>query len=285
MQTILQRLGILFSCLAWGLLPAQVNPPLPTFSADSILNSASGLPDSYSPYGLITIHGSNLALGTSSVNFENAGSLPVALASGSTRVLIRNRQAGLLYVAPDQIVALPPPDLPVGAGQIVVLVSSLASRPVTVQFRRASPALFLQAEGFAAMTRQETGENVTPETPAAPGDSIVLFATGLGPTRPNPIGFAILKQLAPLTTPIRVLLDGVETPADLVDYAGLQPGLAGTYQIRMRLPPGIGLNPEIRIGAEGILSPEGIRIPARPLVVESGAALRRRANGMRSNGR
>lgn len=252
---------------------AQLNPPSPTFTADSILNAASGLPDSYSPYSLLTIHGANLALNTTSLNFDGLREVPVALTQGGTRVLIRSRTAGMLYAAPDQIVALVPPDLPLGPAQIVVMVAAMASRPVTITVRKSSPALFLQADNVAAVTRQDDGTNFTSDSPAVPGDAITLFATGLGVTKPAPSDWVILQRLAPVTLPLQVLLDGVPVSASLIDYAGIQPGLAGTYQIRMRLPPETGPDPEIRVDVDGVVSPEGIRIPVRiPEVVQAAAS-------------
>ncbi len=114
---------------------AQINPPSPTFSTSDILNAASGLPDSYSPYGLISIHGSNLSLQTVSIDFDNRTEVPVVIANGGTRVWIRNMPVGLLYVLPDQVVCLLPADLAIGAASIFVTVASLVSRASQILLR------------------------------------------------------------------------------------------------------------------------------------------------------
>lgn len=257
------RAAAFLVCATAGIGMAQLNPPAPVFTADTILNAATGHSDSFSPYSLLTIHGSNLALNTTSLSFDELREVPIALTQVGTRVLIRGRTAGMLYAAPDQVVALIPADLPLGPAQVLVTVAAMVSRPAMITVQRASPGLFLQAENVAAVTRQDDGVNFTSDAPAAPGDAITLFATGLGPTKPAPVDLTILQRLAPVTLPMQVLLDGVPVSASYVDYAGIQPGLAGTYQIRMWLPPETGADPEIRVDVDGIVSPEGVRIPVR----------------------
>ncbi|BDC52178.1 hypothetical protein F183_A44930 [Bryobacterales bacterium F-183] len=258
------RSRLAFLLLSISFLTAQRrDPPAPSYSADTIVNAASGVPDSYCPYGLLTIHGKDLALTSNAVDFPNVNTLPVALANTGTRVLVHNRPIGLLTVSPQEIVALLPPDLPVGVSTLQILVNALAGPAIPIVVRAATPALFLQAEGVAALTNNQTDENITMDNPAPPGSEVVLFATGLGAMRPSPVGFTLLKRTAPVVNPVDVELDGVPVPADAILYAGLQPGLAGQYQIKFRVPMGVSDFPTVRLHSAGMFSQEGIRLPIR----------------------
>lgn len=258
------RTRLAFLLLSVTFLSAQRrDPPAPAYASDTIVNAASGVPDSYSPYGLLTIHGRDLALASAAVNFPETTTLPIALANTGTRVYVHNRPIGLLTVSPEEIVALLPPDLPVGVSNIQILVAALAGPAIPIVVRPATPALFLQAEGVAACTNNKTDENVTMDNPAAPGTEVVLFATGLGAMRPSPVGFTLLQRTAPVVNKVDVELDGVPVPANAILYAGLQPGLAGQYQIKLRIPPGVSDFPTIRLHSSGMFSQEGIRLPIR----------------------
>ena len=92
---------------------------------------------------------------------------------------------------------------------------------------------------------------ITPENPAAPGEVITLFGTGLGQTAPNPQDLGIRSgQPIPtgesLTVPfvaddfVSSLVDGRSA---VIQFVGLMPGQVGVYQINMRLNEGLEDNP------------------------------------------
>jgi uncharacterized protein (TIGR03437 family) len=166
------------------------------------------------------------------------------------------------------LVVLPSPELLPGPASVVVAVASLSSAPAQIVLRKSSPAFYLQAEGLASANRIDSEIPVAPDTPAMPGESLVLYAAGLGPTKPAVSGFVVLQRMAPVVSPVRILLDGAELPASYLDYAGAYPSLGGVYQVRLTLPPDVGANPEIRIDVDGILSPEGVRLPVQLPVIE-----------------
>lgn len=239
------------------------DPAPPTYSAATILNAASGVPDSYAPYGLISIHGENLSSITASIDFENAQEVPVIYGSSGTRVWFRNQPLGLLYVSPTEIVALMPPDAFPSTGVLQITSKGIAGPAVPITVRKVAPALFLQAEGVAAVSKHEDGRNVSVEDPAAAGDTVVLYGTGFGATKPVVSGFSLLKRSAPVVEAVQVFLDGLELDPGLVEYVGVHPGLAGTYQLRLRLPVEVADDPEIRVTVDGVTTQEGLRIPVR----------------------
>ena len=74
--------------------------------------------------------------------------------------------------------------------------------------------------------------------PAQPGDIIVLWGTGFGPTNPTvPAGQLVpADQVYSVVNPPAVLIGGV--PAQVVN-ATLTPGNAGLYQIAIQVPDGL----------------------------------------------
>jgi uncharacterized protein (TIGR03437 family) len=107
---------------------------------------------------------------------------------------------------------------------------------------------------------------VTGENAARAGDYVILYATGLGETKPKiapgqiPKAAAMLEHMASF----RVLLNDEQLDRANVLYAGLAPGFAGLYQINLKLPDTVPRNPEIRIGFNDILSPTNVRLPLQP---------------------
>jgi uncharacterized protein (TIGR03437 family) len=82
-----------------------------------------------------------------------------------------------------------------------------------------------------------TGTSLGYKTSAAKaGDTIALYAVGLGPTNPSvPSGMPFMSA-APTANPVSVLINGVSlTPS----FAGLSG--AGLYQINLTIPPGLGI--------------------------------------------
>jgi len=129
----------------------------------------------------------------------------------------------------------------------VATVNGTALAPVTVSLAPAAPGIFTstsqgsgqgividdgpvaQAGAFAAATNSIPGVQAQP---AAPGDFITIYCTGLGSvTSPPPTGSAGAGQS---TTAVPVVSIG-GLPAT-VTFAGLAPTLVGTYQINVQVP-------------------------------------------------
>jgi len=83
---------------------------------------------------------------------------------------------------------------------------------------------------------------VTTSNPAAPGETLVLFATGLEPTVPG-VDFGQpfpSNSLAVVNSPLKVTVNG--NAADVAVAAGF-PGGVDTYQVQFRVPAGIPPGP------------------------------------------
>ena len=61
-----------------------------------------------------------------------------------------------------------------------------------------------------------------------------------------------------------VTLDDLELDQSLIQWAGLSPGFAGLYQINLQLPDMIGPDPQVRVWIDGVGSPMGVKVAAKP---------------------
>ena len=70
--------------------------------------------------------------------------------------------------------------------------------------------------------------------PAKPGDVIILWGTGFGPTSPAaPVGVQVPPNAYPTANPVTVTVGGTNAT---VFGAALAPGFAGLYQVAIQIP-------------------------------------------------
>jgi hypothetical protein len=103
---------------------------------------------------------------------------------------------------------------------------------------------------------------VTTANPAKPGDTLSLFATGLGPTRPGvDLGQPFpATPLQPANSPIEVLVNGESAE---VSFAGGFPGTIGYYQVNFRVPDS-ALSGTVTVGLTAAFIPGStVQIPIR----------------------
>ncbi len=258
----------LLAALAWGTFGwAQASRPseAPSYSAASIVNSASNLPGPLAPNTIATLYGGNLAYSTSAMSAGDIRGLALPVALAGVRVLVRNVPANIYYVSPGQVNFLVPSLLEAGPADVQLTRDGRAGPAVNIVLAGAAPALFLRDRATVIATRAD-GSLIGDDAPAHPGDDIVLYATGLGRTAPDAPYGLIPAQPAPLGDPaaFQVLVDGSPLEASRIAYAGLAPGFAGLYQINLKLPDWLGDDPRIQIRVGDQVSPPDPRLPARP---------------------
>jgi uncharacterized protein (TIGR03437 family) len=78
---------------------------------------------------------------------------------------------------------------------------------------------------------------VTSATPARAGETLILMATGLGPTRPGIVPGAPFPEspLQEVNSPVNVTVNG--RPADVLNKIGW-PGTTDTYRVDIQVPDG-----------------------------------------------
>jgi uncharacterized protein (TIGR03437 family) len=99
-------------------------------------------------------------------------------------------------------------------------------------------------DGTGAAAVAGTGRP-TSQRPAAAGEILEIYATGLGRVRLNPA-----TGLAETVQPAAAAIGGA--PATVV-FSGLAPGWTGLYQINVQVPAGLPAGPQpLRLAAGGV---------------------------------
>jgi uncharacterized protein (TIGR03437 family) len=238
----------------------------PCYTAASIANAAANVSGLYSPNSFLTIYGTNLSYVTKPIGPGDisSGQLPWVLTGTEVSVLVGGISAYIYYVSPDQVNVLIPSLLTPGAVTVELENRSLFGPAIQITLMAAAPALF-QSDASTVLATHGNGPLVTAESPAASGEIVVLYATGLGETAPEAVCGWLPEMAAPLAdlADFQVLLNGTPVDPHLIQYAGQAPGFAGLFQINLQLPANSPPNPEIRIGFGSNLSPAQRFLPVQ----------------------
>jgi uncharacterized protein (TIGR03437 family) len=189
-----------------------------------------------------TIFGSNFTSVTRDWTgaIDAQGNFPTSLEGVS--VTIDGKPAYVYFISPNQL-NVQAPDLAGKTGPVEVKVRNAAgeSAPVNAVAARELPGLFLfphATKKYPAAVRSD-GVFIGPAglfqgvttVPAKPGDVILLFGTGFGPTNPAVAPGRVFNGAAPLTNTLQMQIGGVTvTPA----FAGLSS--SGLNQFNLMVP-------------------------------------------------
>ncbi len=230
------------------------NAGAPTYSASSIANSAAAIANFYAPDTFISIYGENLSTVTQALSPADisAGMLPTVL--GGVHVLINAIPADIWYVSPTLVNALVPSLLVAGTATLQVISNGIAGPAIQINLNATAPALF-QTDASTVLATHLDGSLVSASSPANPGEWVVLWCTGMGPTIPAAIPNEIAQIAAPLAAPVEVLLNGTAVGDSNINFAGAVIGSAGLFQINLLLPADVAPNPEVQIATPDQISP------------------------------
>ena len=239
-------------------------PSRPAVSASDVRNAASYQPGVASNT-LITIKGTNLASTTDTWDTALAsGQLPTSL-DGVT-VLFNGKPGYPTFVSPTQINVLAP-DLGTSTTASLIFTNSGAflNGVVNVGAAQYGPAFFVWPNNQAVATRSDYSYAVKDGTfpgvttvAAKPGDILILWSTGFGPTTPAvPYGLPVPTDAtySTSTTPT-VTINNVSA---IVYGAALAPGYGGLYQVAIQIPSTLSDGDwPIAATVGGISSPSGV---------------------------
>jgi uncharacterized protein (TIGR03437 family) len=211
-------------------------PPVITGVANGASYQAGIAPNAWAE-----INGTNLAPATDTWTVVN-GVLPTSLDGVS--VTVGFSPAFVYYISPTQINIAVPPSVGTGALPVVVKTPAGSSTAFTVASSTYDPALFPWPGGQPVATHSDftwaVSNGTFPSTttvPAKPGETIILWGTGFGPTAPAvPPGIIVPVQNFPSTTLPTISVGN--TPA-LVYGAALAPGFAALWQVAFQVPPAL----------------------------------------------
>jgi uncharacterized protein (TIGR03437 family) len=182
----------------------------------------------------LSIFGTNLAQSTytwQASDFVN-GQLPTSLQGVS--VTINGIAAYVEFVSPTQINVLAPDDSTVGSVPVQVTVSSQQSTILTATKQQFAPSFFTTGGSSSVAAVHANYTLVSASQPAAPGEVILLYGTGFGPTTPASPTAQLVTTPAELANQVQISIGGVNAS---VSYAGLAE--AGLYQFNVAVPAGL----------------------------------------------
>lgn len=244
---------------------------LPVIAQSGVVSSASFQPGIV-PGSFMTILGANLAPVTD--NWANAvvdGNLPVSLDGVS--VSVGGQPAYISYVSPTQINAVAP-NVGTGTEPVIVTTPNGASQPFMAIAQSVEPAFF-QWGNYAVATHLDyspaaaNGTLSVSTAPAAPGEVIILWGTGFGPTTPPaPEGVEVPSgTVYYAANPVTVTVG--TTPATVYSTA-LSPGFSALYQVAIQIPMALadGDYPVVA-AASGVQSPAAALITVAALRIQS----------------
>jgi uncharacterized protein (TIGR03437 family) len=186
------------------------------------------------------------------------GQLPTSLEGVS--VTIDGKAAYVEFISPTQINVLAPDDTTTGSVAIQVMTGGQQSNVLTVQEQPFAPAFFTTSDGAVVAAEHANYTLVSTSQPAAPGEIILLFGTGFGPTNPvSPTG-QLVTATAALANSVQITIGGVTAP---VAYAGLVE--SGVYQFNLTVPATLpNGNAAVVASIGGVQSQTGVSIPVQP---------------------
>ncbi|MEO8596291.1 MAG: hypothetical protein ABI759_23435 [Candidatus Solibacter sp.] len=243
----------------------------PTYSAAGIVNASNFTAGPFAPNSVLSIFGSGLARSTHALAESDMvacsaslGTRCLPLELNYVQVFVQGRAMPLLYVSDQQVNFIMSSVEPAGTVKVRVVTQGVYGPDVPIVLVNSAPALFTLPDNFAIATNA-AGKLLTDDAPAHAGDIIVIYATGLGMTSPNPSNGEIPTYAASAlpSAALKITLNGAPVDAMFVKYAGLTPGCAGLYQINLELPDGTGPDPEIRISAGAFVAPSGLKLPVQ----------------------
>ncbi len=219
-----------------GLLGSLQAAPV-LLSTNPVVNGADFLGSSgIAEYTWVSVFGSNMSSTTRTWQASDMpnGKLPTQLDGVS--VTVDGKPAYISYISPTQVNALVAADFTLGPVQVSTINQTLASGSTSATMQAESPAFFISKSNYAAALHANntvvgpTTLYPNNSTPAAPGETIMLFATGFGP------GSTAIPDGQVIVTPIPITGVTVtigNAPAVVTFQALTMPGV---YQINVTIP-------------------------------------------------
>ena len=218
-------------------------PPLA--SAGGVVNNGTfGANEPLAQGDIVAVFGSQFTYGDA----QGATSLPLQTIMNGVQVLVNGTAAPIYYVSPGQINFEIPIDASTangGGGTVQVVRNGQPGNLVYVDINAQAPRFIVYDGGYGIMTTPQGALTGIPSSPVKVGDTIVIYALGLGPTSP-PVASGTASPSSPLakvpgTTQVCFGVESPfhQSPCATALFSGLTPGFVGLYQINVTIPAGI----------------------------------------------
>ncbi len=178
------------------------------------------------------VYGTDLATFTG-----NPGILPLPNSYNGTFMLAGGLSAPLYYLSGGQLnVQLPSELAPNQQYAVIVSSNNALTLPDTIDVVPAQPGVAATADGHVIAQHNATYGLISSSSPAVPGEYIIVYLVGMGPTNPSVPTGAAAPSTAPLASVTVQPTVSVGGQNATIAYAGLTPGSAGLYQITFQVP-------------------------------------------------
>ncbi len=204
---------------------------------NGVVNGASFAPavNPIAPGSIVSLFGSGLA-----PLQRNAETLPLPVSLEDVSVTVNGVPAPLFFVSPGQLNIQAPFGLTGDSATVVVTNGGERSNEVVVRLARSSPGIFSYADGQSTqrgVILHPDYSLVTPDQPAQPGETVLIWLTGLGGLLPAvPTGAGNPGDPLSLAIDPRIQIWFGDQIADKLTYAGGAPFFAGLNQINAVIP-------------------------------------------------
>jgi uncharacterized protein (TIGR03437 family) len=225
----------------------SAGPPAVDFQG--VLDNATFVPgDAVAPGDIVAVKGQQL----SKLAQAFGPAPPLSTQVSDTQVLLNGVPIPLYFTSYGQINCQIPTDAPTGTSTIQVKrTDGQASNLVSVEIVSRAPRILLGGVGLYGVITNLDGSRPMPDGswpgvathPAKAGDTLTLWAIGLGSTSPIVATGKAAPSSEPLarvaTTPTVNFGGGIGGTIVNPLFAGLTPGFAGLYQVNVTIPPDV----------------------------------------------
>jgi uncharacterized protein (TIGR03437 family) len=236
----------------------------PTISANGAVDAASfQVGQGVAPGSYISLFGRGLS---DTIDTAKTAALPLGIDNVSVSFDVASANLSLpgrlYYVSPTQVNLQVPWELNgQSSAQIKVTVEDSQGALYTLPLAQYSPAFFIAGTYLAA--RDTAGNVITASHPAIRGQSVQLYANGLGPVDNQPATGELAQPSPHLShTLVKPTVTIGGQPAE-VQFSGLAPYFSGLYQVNAVVPAGIAAGVQ-----KVVLSINGIESPPANLPVQ-----------------
>jgi uncharacterized protein (TIGR03437 family) len=201
--------------------------------------NAEGEVPTIAPNTWVEVKGSNLAKAGDTRIWQGSdfvnGQMPTQL--DGVGVTVNGKPAYVYFISPAQVNILTPPDALTGPVNVVVTSNNVSSAAYVAQTQPESPSFFVFNGGPYIAAVHLNGGLIGPatlypgsSTPAQPGETVVIYANGFGPTSTPVVSGSSLQSGSLLPPPV-IKIGGV---AATVTFAGLV--APGEFQFNVVVP-------------------------------------------------
>jgi uncharacterized protein (TIGR03118 family) len=215
--------------------------PSPVFQSTGVTNAAAASA-ALAPNSYVAITGGALSATSRTWNAGDFAGNKLPASLNGVSVTVNGEPAYVEFVSATQLDVLLPADLAPGPVQVQTTNNGLESATVTVNVQAVGPAFFtFTGNKYVAATHAD-GSLAAPaglitgatSTPVKAGETMALYANGLGQTQPAVSNGQVLTAPLPLASTPLVTIGGASAK---VVFSGLVS--AGLYQINVVVPAGL----------------------------------------------